>query len=158
MIKIFVLSEWMAKGIGVFGDNTLVISITSPGSEHPKLIGENIFKFHFHDIDKELLVKNRVYRPMERELAESIVDIALDHRDKKVWVIHCEAGISRSPGVALGLASRIETFPDVQKLEQSFPCHNRHVRRLIEESLDKAISERFMKNVKPLGTNINEKL
>lgn len=158
MIKIHVLSEWMAKDIKVFGDDVMVISIVSPGREHPKLIGENIFKFHFYDIDEELLLEkeNKVIRPMERKIAESIADIALDHRDKEIWVIHCEAGISRSPGVALGLASRIETFPDITRLEHLFPLHNTHVRRLVEESLDNAIKSRFMKNVKPSGTNIKE--
>lgn len=146
MIKLFVLSRDMVEGIRDFASNALVISIGSPGGEPAKLKGENIFKFQFHDITEELFIedKNMIMRPMEKEIAESIaeiVEIAMSHRDKKVWVIHCEAGISRSPGVAIGLAKFIDTEPDQVRLEKMFPYHNKHVRKLVEKAMRDKIKE-----------------
>lgn len=143
MIKLFVLSRDMVEGIRDFASNALVISIGSPGVEPPKLRGENIFKFKFHDITEEyfLSTQQRIIQPMEKEIAESIAEIAISHRDKKVWVIHCEAGISRSPAVAIGLARFIDTEPNQDKLEEMFPCHNKHVRKLVERAMRDKIKE-----------------
>jgi len=37
-------------------------------------------------------------------------------------MINCEAGISRSPGVAIGIASVLKTDPDIKELKRLFPC------------------------------------
>jgi predicted protein tyrosine phosphatase len=78
---------------------------------------------------------------MEKEIAEQIVNVVLDNRDKKNLVIHCETGISRSPGVALGLAKFIAFSDKLHILETRFPCHNKYVRRLIEEAMEIRIRE-----------------
>lgn len=113
--------------------NEFVISIVSPGMDHSFISGDNVHKYQFYDIDMELLIEkqNRIIRPMEKEIAESIVDVAFNNRDKKRWIIHCEAGVSRSPAVALGLAPFIEMNYSVKQLEKMFPWHNRHVRSLV---------------------------
>jgi predicted protein tyrosine phosphatase len=49
-------------------------------------------------------------------------------------VIHCHAGASRSPGVALGLCDRLD-WPTAE-LERGYPAWNRRVRHLL--AADKA--------------------
>jgi len=50
-------------------------------------------------------------------------------------MINCEAGISRSPGVAIGIASVLKTDPDIKELKRLFPCFNTHVAKLVEEAI-----------------------
>jgi predicted protein tyrosine phosphatase len=144
MIKIHVHSEREVAGQNLL--DLLVISIVSPGREHPKIIGTNIHKFNFHDVTEEYFLENqnRIVRPMEKEIAESIVEIAMDNKDCDRWVIHCEAGISRSPGVAIGLSSFFKTIPNEEKLKELFPCYNKHVANLVKEALSRKMGEMFM--------------
>ena len=122
-------------------DDTLVISIVTPGIEHPKIYGEHVFKFSFHDVAKEYFLEANDYRdemwvrPMEYETAEGIVEVAMANRDKKYWIIHCEAGISRSPGVAIGLARYLYMDPNLDKLIELYPMYNKYVRELIEKAM-----------------------
>jgi predicted protein tyrosine phosphatase len=74
--------------------------------------------------------------PMSEEIAESIVDIAMKSMYCKVWMINCEAGISRSPAVAIGLSSYINVMPDRKRLIELFPCYNKHVCKLIEDAME----------------------
>lgn len=121
----------------------LVISIVSPGREHPPMKGTNIHKFQFHDITQEYFLEtvNKMIRPMEVEIAESIAQIALDNRDCDRWIIHCEAGVSRSPGVAIGLSKHIALKPGRQILKKMFPHYNKYVSTLIEIELQKKVEE-----------------
>lgn len=141
MINVHVYDERAVSGQNFMGH--LVISIVSPGREHPKMEGTNIHKFQFHDVTEEYFLENqnRVIRPMEKEIAASIAQIALDNRDCDRWIIHCEAGISRSPGVAIGLAKHIALQPGIKRLKEMFQCYNKYVAQLIEEELAKKIEE-----------------
>jgi predicted protein tyrosine phosphatase len=120
-----------------------VISIVSPGREHPKMKGSNIHKFQFHDIDREYFLENqnRIIRPMEKEIAESIAELAMNNRDCDRWIIHCEAGISRSPGVAIGLAKHIALKPNRQQLKDLFPLYNKYVCQLVEDAMRAQVDE-----------------
>ena len=136
MIDLMVLSAAEMEGKNITSD-TLVISIVSPGVVHPKIDGEYVYKFSFHDVTEEYFLdqQNKIIRPMEYEIAESIVETCMNHRDKKRWIIHCEAGISRSPGVAIGLARYIDLSPNVDKLVKMFPYYNKHVQSNIEKAM-----------------------
>jgi len=145
MIKLYVLPE-IAVIKTPFRDapdmkDDLVISIVSPGREHPKIIGKNVYKFHFHDVTEDYIVNSGIINKMTKEIAESIVEIVMENRDCDRWIIHCEAGISRSPGVAIGLARFIRTEPSMDQLIDMFPFHNKHVRRLIEEAMEVRMKE-----------------
>ena len=141
MIQLQVLPRLAIENKTVEND-TLVISITSPSQQSPVIYGEHIYKFYFEDVTEEYNLPANDYRdamivkPMEYEIAESIAEIAWNNRDKKKWIIHCEAGISRSPGVAIGLAMYIDANPNVEKLEQQYPYYNKHVREYIEKAMD----------------------
>ena len=150
MIAIRVLPIWGMENED-FGE-ALVISIVSPGMEHPKIKGTNIYRFNFYDVTEEYFIEsqNRIIRLMEKEIAESIAQIAMDNRDCDRWVIHCEAGISRSPGVAIGLAKFIALRPDRSQLMKMFPSYNKYVAVLIEEAMQVEVD----KIIQGLGTGV----
>jgi len=144
MIEIQVLSKLMAEYL-VFDDNTLIISISSPGSSEAKITGKYVFKFAFHDVREDLMVESNrfsgIMNAMNPAMAEAIVEVLMNHRHLTKWVIHCEAGISRSPGVAIGLARYISVKPDAGELIKKYPCANNHVRKLIEKALRDKITK-----------------
>jgi predicted protein tyrosine phosphatase len=135
-IKVFVVPRVAIEG-GTVDDDTMVISIGSPGVGNPVIHGRHVYEFQFHDVKEEYWLEkaNMMIRPMEYEIAERIAEIAVEHRDKPTWIIHCEAGISRSPGVALGLSRYIELDPGTHMLQKMFPCYNSYVRKYIEKAL-----------------------
>ena len=142
MIEIMVLPAVEMEGKNITSD-TLVISIVSPYVIHPKIGGEYVYQFEFYDVTEEYFLEkqNKIIRPMEYEIAESIVEICMNHRDKKKWIIHCEAGISRSPGVAIGLARYIDLSINVETLVNMFPCYNKHVQMNIEKAMKAKLLE-----------------
>jgi len=149
MIKILVWPEIAMKETTIDFKDNLVISITSPGREHVAIKGTNIHKFQFHDVTEEYFLENqnRIVRPIEKEIAESIVEVALRNKDCSQWIIHCEAGVSRSPAVAMGLGKYISLEPGVKELEKLFPSYNTYVRELIEETLYLKVQEECIKNL-----------
>ena len=140
-----VLPAVAMEGKNVTSD-TLVISIGSPGVVHTKISGEYVYQFEFYDVTEEYFLENqnKIIRPMEYEIAESIVEICMNNRDKKKWIIHCEAGISRSPGVAIGLARYIHTAPTDTELEKMFPLYNNYVRVMIQRAMEQNLKNMWI--------------
>ena len=125
--------------------DSFVVSIVSPGTEHPKIGGTNIHQFHFHDIREDLMVESNCFsgimNAMTKDMAEAIVEVAMNNRDIETWLIHCEAGISRSPAVAIGLARHLKCTPTARELERMYPCYNKHVEGLIATATRKKVCE-----------------
>ena len=140
MINVMVLPAVAMEGQNV-SEDTLVISIASPGCVHPVIHGEHIYKFWLYDVTEEYVVGDRLIRPMEYEIAESIVEICMSNRDKKRWIIHCEAGISRSPGVAIGLSRYIDLFLSTDELIRRFPMYNKYIEKMISKAMKAKLLE-----------------
>ncbi len=112
-------------------ENHIVISISDPNSEKVKIISKpiDILSLQFHDMDKILVKRKnckicdgtgkskifnneRCYNCIDMDItffnelnAEKILDFVSTYAlDIDLIVIHCEAGISRSAGVAGALA------------------------------------------------------
>ena len=141
MIKVMVMSKLLAEHIFVFDDDTLVISITSPGSEQAEIKGDHIYKFQFHDVREDLMLDSGIMNAMTDEMAEAIVEVMVNNRHLKKWVIHCEAGVSRSPAIAIGAARYLDVTPGMVKLIEMFPCYNTHVVKSIHKALRKKLNE-----------------
>ena len=141
-IKLYILPKIAMEEQNVHKD-TLVISIVSPGQEHPVIHGEHIYKFAFHDVTEEYFLEhsNKIIRPMEYEIAEGIVEVCMNHRDKKRWIIHCEAGISRSPAVAIGLAQYVDLDPNMHEIISNFPYYNMYVAKMINRAMEAKLKE-----------------
>jgi predicted protein tyrosine phosphatase len=63
------------------------------------------------------------------EHASAIVQFVEQWPQAERLMVHCHAGVSRSPGVALGLCDRGE-WPTAE-LERSYPAWNRWVRQVV---------------------------
>ncbi len=85
--------------------DTAVIAIRSLGDdaeiEYPKTSKiKGILQLQFDDITRDI----PCYCAFEKEQAEQVVDFVLEYQDKvEMFVCQCDAGISRSAGVALVL-------------------------------------------------------
>lgn len=83
----------------------IVISITEPESPEARLAESEqrlaVLRLQFHDTERE----SELYLPLSSEQAEQIIAFVLANRDQVQRIVcHCEAGISRSAGVAAALA------------------------------------------------------
>jgi len=140
MINVYVVPE--AAMIDQNVGDRFVISIVSPGRVHPNIIGTNVHKFHFHDVTQVYEVADgQLIRPMSETIADQIAEIAIKNVTVKEWIIHCEAGISRSPGVAIAISKYIKLNPNRKALKKAFPMFNKYVCLLIEQSIEMKIKE-----------------
>lgn len=140
MIKVMVMSKLLAEHIRLFDDDTLVISITSPGQREAEVKGKHVYKFQFHDVREDLMIDSGIMNAMTEEMADAIVEVVMNNRHLKRMVIHCEAGVSRSPGVAIGLGRYFDLSPGVTELVDKFPCHNKHVMKMMHRAMRKKIT------------------
>lgn len=92
-----------------YSSDKVIISISTPGDEKAKFDSNNktikdILYLDFYDISYNSQEIFKGYEPMTDEDAVKIRDFVLKWKDKvdTIWV-HCDAGISRSAGVAAGI-------------------------------------------------------
>jgi len=100
--------------------NPLVISITDPKSDIVKfnLRESNILRLQFHDLEKDYPGNEPAIILFKKETAKQIKDFLFDSLclggssiaairqtvRQTILVVHCEAGISRSAGVAAAIS------------------------------------------------------
>lgn len=92
-----------------YSSDKAIISISTPGDEKAEFDRNNktikdILYLDFYDISYNSQEIFKGYEPMSDEDAVKIRDFVLKCKDKvdTIWV-HCDAGISRSAGVAAGI-------------------------------------------------------
>lgn len=119
------------------GPNEVCISITSPAVQAELQGGwRAMLRLQFSDIDVVLPARwnvGSVTTLFTGKMAHQVVKFAREHADAD-FVVHCEAGISRSPGVALALHEILTGEPPGATLEQQYSLHNRFVRRKVLEA------------------------
>ena len=82
------------------------ISITSSGKDWPVLSEENrvgLLQLQFDDLDDRHrhLDKFILFSP---EMAESVLRFVSEHLSVPLLMVHCDAGVCRSPGIAAALS------------------------------------------------------
>lgn len=94
----------------------VLIRVTSPGVEFPRLKDEGIYKdilelqfFDFEDDSSGLYIFNET-------ILERVLGFFEKHRNCNNMVIHCESGISRSAGIAVGWFLFNDTVSSVYRL------------------------------------------
>lgn len=120
-MKVMILSRNLAKDVSPVAQGlgkTAMIRISSlPKSQWPALTfaGEfqDVIEFDFDDVTDgwfNQAVKEEGYsavleqaRPIELDEAKRIVEFAEKNRDVDTLIVHCDAGVCRSSGVALAL-------------------------------------------------------
>lgn len=111
--------------------NDVLISINNVGDDPPKLRDgwRATLKLHFDDCDD-----SRFGVPINLDQAKCIVLFYQSWKDiAGRMVIHCNAGMCRSPGVALGLLD-LFGVRFVAMMEIKYPLFNRFVRSMVVEA------------------------
>lgn len=110
-----------------------MISILSNPKESIKLENDpnRLFylRMNFDDIDRDIDrdIDPTKYRLFNQEDAKEILSFAKKIKNNvDAIVVHCEAGISRSPAVGLALAQLLDA-KNQDRIEYRFPLYNRHV-------------------------------
>ena len=103
------------------------ISVTDPGKSAAQLSNRflAVLRLAFTDIDE--LVEDPwdvVFTPAH---AREIIDFLQEWRDVDRVVIHCRAGLSRSPGIAMGICD-VFSWP-LGDMEREHPLCNKWVRK-----------------------------
>ena len=110
--------------------NSVLIIVTSPSSEFPKLSQKwsEILLLKFDDVENGYGLKDKQFKPMTREDAKNILDFAIRNIDKDIF-ISCDAGMSRSPGILMAL----EQIFNSRDASDAYPYHNRYVKNMIRD-------------------------
>jgi len=99
-----------------------VISITDPESDPAKIRATNLLRLSFYDICTTITtLDGKSFNPMTEADADKIVEFVRD-MPKKIFniYIHCEAGVSRSAGVAAAISEYLY-WDNVRFYEKKIP-------------------------------------
>jgi predicted protein tyrosine phosphatase len=139
--NVYAFSRKDAEGIH-FLDTDYVISITDPHQKPAELRAKNILRLSFYDINEPIkTLDGKMFDPMTSDDADKIVEyIKTFPKNIANIYVHCEAGISRSAGVAAAIAKYL--INDDERFFLS-KVPNRHCYKLLLEKLNQSnISQR----------------
>jgi predicted protein tyrosine phosphatase len=86
-----------------------------------------VLRLAFHDIESAMAPEDVMFAP---EHAAAVLTFVAGWRHAERIVVHCHAGVSRSPGIALGLCD-VLSHPAMAALERAHPQWNRWVREVL---------------------------
>ncbi|MDQ6870476.1 MAG: hypothetical protein M3037_00525 [Gemmatimonadota bacterium] len=114
------------------GDREICVSIADPDADPARLSGDfaAVLRLNFTDILEQGDPSDVLFSD---EHAQAITRFIDTWPDAKRIVVHCHAGMSRSPGVALGLCDMRGWA--TAELERSHPGWNRLVRTALAAKL-----------------------
>lgn len=126
--------------------NHAMISITEPGRDcmfHDDWENGNLLRVQFHDISKELdntEHKGTVLRCITEEQAEQIIDFVESlPQEVNHLIVHCAAGISRSPAVGEFIRQYFTNLPKIS-------CPIDLMNRDVYSTLCRVINKRIYKD------------
>ena len=96
--------EQAIDGIEKSSKDVFYLSINNPDDEDKTPIREDSDTFKsmwFYDIDEDIYdeVKDFTYKTISDEQLDELYDFIMKNKDKKNFVVHCTAGVSRSGAV-----------------------------------------------------------
>jgi len=113
------------------GPKEICISISDPDAEPANVspLFRAVLRLHFDDVTQRGLPTDILFAP---DHARAIVDLLDKWPGAERVMVHCNMGVSRSPGVALGLCD-LRGWATAA-LERSHPGWNRLVRTVMTQS------------------------
>lgn len=110
--------------------NSVLIIVTSPNSEFPKLSQKwkEFLLLKFDDVENGYGLKDKAFKPMSNDDAKNILDFVIRNIDTDIF-ISCDAGMSRSPGILVAL----EQIFNGRDVSDTYPYHNRYVKNKIRD-------------------------
>lgn len=86
-----------------------IISVTDP--DEPTVCDDhaNILRLQFHDLDK-IWPQLTTVTYFDESAAEQIVDFVENNKTVDHLIVHCEAGISRSPAIAAAICEHLNIY------------------------------------------------
>lgn len=147
------MSQREAEAYRVETSQEICISVTSHGLDVATLDPgfQDVLRLQFDDLALPLTLSldairpaapwnPRAIQPFDARVAAQVWQfVARHHATATRLVIHCQMGVSRSRGIALGVASvlRPETVP---ALELASPKHNPWVREVLRRTVPRVLS------------------
>ena len=127
-------AQWLLEG----KDPYIIISILSPDLEQPtpnvsftaSEYLKDVLHIRFHDLDESIEWpphSDQILEPMSKEQALEIAAFVLEHPETNI-LVHCEAGISRSAGVADAIAEALGGTPKLGRFT------NMHVYHMVQQA------------------------
>ena len=107
-MKVFIMPKFIFEqaidGIEKSSKDVFYLSINNPDDEDKTPIREDSDTFKsmwFYDIDEDIYdeVKDFTYKTISDEQVDELYDFIMKNKDKKNFVVHCTASISRSGAV-----------------------------------------------------------
>lgn len=128
--QVVVLSREDAESYEPGGSREVCISISDPDAEPARISPKfaSVLRLYFNDITERGEPTDILFA---QEHAQSITRFIDSWPSAERIVVHCNMGVSRSPGVALGLCD-LRGWATA-KLERSHPGWNRLVRTVMRE-------------------------
>lgn len=118
VMDFFIYSRYAIEAVQAHEVSHIIVSITTPGDPKPNAnIRTNehtlgVLRLTFHDLDRVVpgfeADAPKMFQP---EQAKAILELVKAYPEAQRFVVHCDAGMSRSPAVAAAL-SKILTGDD----------------------------------------------
>jgi len=109
---------------------SILIRLTSYDSGFEKLNGKwyKTLELKFDDVDRRQTEIDGAANVMKDKHAEQILDFVINNIECDIFV-HCDAGLSRSPGVVVAL----EEIFNARNVNDKYPHYNRYVKNKIKD-------------------------
>ena len=109
---------------------SILIRLTSYDSEFDELNGKwyKTLELKFDDVDRRQTEIDGAANVMKDKQAEQILDFVIKNIECDIFV-HCDAGLSRSPGVVVAL----EEIFNARSVSYDYPHYNRYVKNKIKD-------------------------
>lgn len=124
------------------GPSEICISIRDPHAPAPTLSKNfsDVLALEFDDCTERY---SSLEVPITPEQARKIYNFVLSHEENiRTLTIHCNAGLSRSPALALALAKQFRPGL-LSSLEQEYPRYNKFVYKVVAETFKSLLKERY---------------
>ena len=124
--------EWVADGSIQLP--YIMIRVTGPGAVFKEIadteLSRGVLMLQFHDLDT-LTGEDKYDKFLFTENdADQILDFVAAHPEAELIIVHCDAGVSRSAGIAAAL-SKVLTGSDVKIFNSKLYQPNMHIYRTI---------------------------